>query len=93
MGFIRAIQQYSEADDNWKTITSGSTTVLKTETVSKVPTDDPDIELVNGSYYNGVYYEEGNYFIADWYYDEPTGWIWPSFLKWDPNWETRQSSK
>ncbi len=86
MGFVRAIQRYSEADDNWKTITSGSTTVLKTETESTVPTDDPSIELVNGSYYNGVYYEEGDYFIADDYYDYTTGWIWPADMPWDPNW-------
>lgn len=91
MGFIRAIQQYSEPNDNWETIESGSTTILKRESTSTVPTDDPAIELINGSYYNGVYYEEGNYFIADYDYDYPTGWIWPSDLKWDSNWASRQA--
>lgn len=91
MGFIRAIQQYSEPNDNWETIESGSTTILKRESTSTVPTDDPAIELINGSYYNGVYYEEGNYFIADYDYDYPTGWIWPSNLKWDSNWASRQA--
>lgn len=91
MGFIRAIQQYSEPNDNWETIESGSTTILKRESTSTVPTDDPAIELINGSYYNGVYYEEGDYFIADYDYDYPTGWIWPSDLKWDSNWASRQA--
>tara|TARA_Y100000385_G_scaffold251280_1_gene273904 strand:+ start:884 stop:1162 length:279 start_codon:yes stop_codon:yes gene_type:complete len=91
MTFIRAIQQYNESNDNWETIQSGSTTVLKRETTSTVATDDPAIELINGSYYNGVYYEEGDYFIADYDYNYSTGWIWPSDLKWDSNWASRQS--
>jgi hypothetical protein len=91
MAFVRAIQQYNEPNDNWETIQSGSTTILKRETTSTVPTDDPAIELINGSYYNGVYYEEGDYFIADWDYDHPTGWIWPSYLIWDSNWASRQA--
>jgi len=91
MAFIRAIQQYNEPNDNWETIQSGSTTILKRETTSTVATDDPAIELVNGSYYVGVYYEEGDYFIADWDYDYPTGWIWPSYLTWDSNWASRKA--
>ncbi len=51
MTFVRAIQQYNESNDNWETIQSGSTTVLKREEESTVPTDDPAIELINGSYY------------------------------------------
>ena len=90
MAYVRAIQQYSEPNDNWETIQSGSTTVLKRESISQVPTDDPAIELINGEYYLGVYYEEGDYFIADWYYDTPTGWIWPSYLEWDPNYANRK---
>ena len=77
MGYIRAIQKYNNTSDVWETIQSGSNTILKTESTSLVPTDDPDIELINGEYYNGVYYEEGDYFIADWDYDNNTGWLCP----------------
>lgn len=91
MAFIRAIQQYNELEDNWETLQSGSTIVLKREATSPVPTDDPAIELVNGSYYIGVFYEKGDYFIADWDYDYPTGWIWPSYLTWNSNWVSRQA--
>ena len=77
MGYIRAIQKYNSTSNVWETIQSGSNTILKTEVTSLVPTDDPDIELINGEYYNGVYYEEGDYFIADWDYDNNTGWLCP----------------
>ncbi len=77
MGYIRAIQKYNSTSNVWETIQSGNNTILKTEVTSNVPTNDPDIELINGEYYNGVYYEEGNYFIADWDYDKNTGWLCP----------------
>jgi len=77
MGYIRAIQKYNSTSNVWETIQSGNNTILKTEVTSSVPTNDPDIELINGEYYNGVYYEEGNYFIADWDYDKNTGWLCP----------------
>ena len=48
MNFIRAIQKYNTSTDVWETIQSGSSTVLKTESTSNVPTDDPLIELING---------------------------------------------
>jgi len=83
MSYIRAIQKYNNTSDVWETIQSGSNTILKTETESTVPTDDPAIELIDGSYYNGVYYEEGDYFIADWDYDINTGWLCPSELQFD----------
>ena len=57
MNFIRAIQKYNLSTNNWETIQSGSNTVLKTESTSNVPTNDIDIELINGEYYNGVYYQ------------------------------------
>ena len=91
MAFIRAIQQYNKLEDNWETFQSGSTIVLKREATSTVPTNDPAIELVNGSYYIGVFYERGDYFIADWDYDYPTGWLWPSYLTWNSNWASRQA--
>ena len=77
MGYIRAIQKYNNTSDVWETIQSGSNTILKTEVTSNVPTNEPDIELINGEYYNGVYYEEEDYFIADWDYDKNTGWLCP----------------
>ena len=81
MTYIRAIQRYNNTSNVWETIQSGSNTILKTESASLVPTDDPDIELINGEYYEGVYYQEGNYFIADWDYDNNTGWLCPSELQ------------
>ena len=78
MNFIRAIQKYNLSTNNWETIQSGSNTVLKTESTSNVPTNDIDIELINGEYYNGVYYQEGDYFIADWDYDHNTNWLCPN---------------
>jgi hypothetical protein len=80
MNFIRAIQKYNTSSNNWETIQSGSNTVLKTESTSNVPTDDISIELINGEYYKGVYYEEGDYFIADWHFDPTTTWICTSDL-------------
>jgi len=77
MGYIRAIQKYNSTSNVWETIQSGNNTILKTESTSNVPTDDSSIELINGEYYNGVYYEEGEYFIADWDYDKNTGWLCP----------------
>ena len=77
MGYIRAIQKYNSTSNVWETIQLGSNTVLKTEVTSNVPTNEPDIELINGEYYNGVYYEEEDYFIADWDYDKNTGWLCP----------------
>lgn len=82
MSYIRAIQKLNTTTNLWETIESGSSTILKTESSSLVPTDDPAIELIDGSYYNGVYYQTGNYFIADSDYDDATGWIWPSDLNW-----------
>ena len=78
MNFIRAIQKYNTVTEVWETIQSGSNTILKTESTSSIPTDDPDIELINGEYYNGVYYQEGDYFIADWDYDHNTNWLCPN---------------
>ena len=78
MGYIRAIQKYNSTSNVWETIQSGSNTILKTESTSLVPTDDPDIELINGENYNGVYYEEADYFIPDWDYDNNTGWLCPA---------------
>ena len=78
MGYIRAIQKYNNVSNVWETIQLENNTILKTETTSKVPTDDPNIELINGEYYNGVYYQEGDYFIADWEYDKNTGWLCPN---------------
>ena len=82
MVYIRAIQRYNNTSNVWETIQSGSGTILKTESSSKTPTNDPAIELIDGSYYNGVYYQTGDYFIADGNYDPVSGWIWPSDLKW-----------
>lgn len=81
MSYIRAIQKLNTTTNLWETIESGSNTILKTESSSLVPTNDPDIELINGSYYNGVYYQTGDYFIADWDFDENTGWLCPSELQ------------
>ena len=83
MNFIRAIQKYNTSTDVWETIQSGSSTVLKTESTSNVPTDDPLIGLINGEYYKGVYYEEGDYFIADWHFDPTTNWLCPSDEIWN----------
>ena len=77
MNFIRAIQKYNTVTEVWETIQSGSNTILKTESISNVPTNDPLIELINGEYYNGVYYKEGDYFIADGQYDDNTNWLCP----------------
>tara|TARA_R110002167_G_scaffold49549_2_gene145153 strand:- start:902 stop:1165 length:264 start_codon:yes stop_codon:yes gene_type:complete len=83
MEYIRATQKYNNTSDVWETIQSGSNIILKTESTSKVPTNDSTIELIDGSYYNGVYYQSGNYFIADNDYDPISGWIWPSDLTWN----------
>jgi len=82
MNFIRAIQKYNSSTNVWETIQLENNTILKTEATSKVPTDDPAIELINGEYYKGVYYQEGDYFIADWDYDNDTGWLCPDDQQW-----------
>ena len=82
MNFKRAIQKYNTSTNVWETIELETNLILKTESVSNVPTDDPLIELINGEYYKGVYYQEGNYFIADWDYDNDTGWLCPDDQQW-----------
>jgi len=82
MNFKRAIQKYNTSTNVWETIELETNLILKTESTSNVPTDDPLIELINGEYYKGVYYQEGNYFIADWDYDNDTGWLCPDDQQW-----------
>ena len=81
MGYIRAIQKYNSTSNVWETIQLENNTILKTEVTSNVPTNEPDIELINGEYYNGVYYEEEDYFIADGDYDKNTGWLCPDEIQ------------
>lgn len=59
-------------------------TLYKTENTNSIPSDEFVLPDNNGDYI-GVYYQEGNYFIADNWYDIPTGWIWPSTLEWELN--------
>jgi len=59
-------------------------TLYKTELSSTIPTDPEITPDINGDYI-GVYYVEGDYFIADYWYDNNTGWIWLSELTWELN--------
>jgi hypothetical protein len=59
-------------------------TLYKKESVSTIPTDTAVTPDVNGDYI-GVYYIEGDRFISDNWYDNSTGWLWPSGLTWDNN--------
>lgn len=59
-------------------------TLYKTELSSTIPNDSAIIPDRDGNYI-GVYYMEGDYFIADYWYDNNTGWIWLSELTWELN--------
>jgi hypothetical protein len=59
-------------------------TLYKTELSSTIPNDSAIIPDRDGNYI-GVYYVEGDYFIADYWYDNNTGWLWLSELTWELN--------
>lgn len=57
-------------------------TLYKTEQNNSLLTDEYVTPDINGDYM-GVYYDEGDRFICDNWFDEETGWIWTSDLTWE----------
>lgn len=76
--------KYTEFKGSYEIRNYFDDTLYKTELSSTIPTDPAITPDINGDYI-GVYYVEGDYFIADYWYDNNTGWLWPSELTWELN--------
>lgn len=76
--------KYIEYNGNYEIRNYFDNTLYKKESVSTIPTDPTITPDINGDYI-GVYYVEGDRFIADSWYDITTGWMWITELTWDYN--------
>ena len=84
MGFIRAY--YIQEESLYNVYDIDTDNLLLTLIEDIIPQNDPlIISEIDGSFL-GVYYEEGDRFIADYLYDLGTGWFWPGReLNWNEN--------
>lgn len=76
--------KYTEFKGNYEIRNYFDNTLYKTELSSTIPYDPLIKPDVDGNYI-GVYYVEGDYFIADYWFDNNTGWLWPTELTWELN--------
>lgn len=84
MGFVRSYYIQEGLDFNVYSVDTD--TLLLTLNEDIIPqNDDLIISEVNGSFL-GVYHEESDRFIVDYFYDLTTGWFWPGReLDWNEN--------